>query len=125
METHSRALKQKGKMIEIDTKHGRAHVQVLKHNGRWQYNCFCPPRGGAGFFALFHRRSSKSLCWQAIKAICEQAPFPENTDLTAQFSGVGAEAVVSVTAPQSRIASIQQGISGGGVAFGVPTVSHK
>ena len=121
-------MKKDGKIITIKTEHGDAVVQIIKNNGHWQYNCFCPPLGGAGFFALFSRSTARAVCEEAVKKIAEGAPYPEDTPLNDRFKGIGAIHIEAAKCAENRIKSITSNKSNvhaegaDSVSFGTPTV---
>lgn len=66
--------------ITIETKHGPATVQV-SDGSAWQFNCFLPPAGGAGVFAMFPVEFLKSDCIGAFRTLLEAGPHEENQNL--------------------------------------------
>lgn len=71
------------KFVNIDTKHGPAQVQVTKQNGdRYQYNCFLPPAGGAGVFAVMGAGLREHECYDTMRSLLESGPHLEDQDLS-------------------------------------------
>lgn len=69
--------------ITIETKHGPARVEVTNHQGtHWQYNCFAPPAGGAGIFALMDLGDSAEKRAAAFRHLLESGPHEEEKSLT-------------------------------------------
>ena len=68
--------------LTIDTKYGPASVQAIDHGAHWQYNCFMPPGGGAGIFALMPPLLSEAECCDTMRELIEAGPHPEDQDIT-------------------------------------------
>ena len=68
--------------LTIDTKQGPASVQVIDHGPHWQYNCFMPPSGGAGIFALLPAALSEAECRDTMRELIEAGPHAEEQDIT-------------------------------------------
>lgn len=68
--------------ITIDTRHGPASVQAIDHGAHWQYNCFMPPGGGAGIFALMPPTLSEEECRDTMRTLIDAGPHAEDQDIT-------------------------------------------
>lgn len=68
--------------ITIDTKYGPASLQAIDHGAHWQYNCFMPPCGGAGIFALMPAALSEAECRDTMRELIEAGPHAEEQDIT-------------------------------------------
>lgn len=67
--------------IEIETSQGVNVVVVQPVGQHVQYNCFAPAAGGAGVYAVFSADIDQGTQMQAMRALLEVGPHPENVDL--------------------------------------------
>lgn len=75
-------MKQSATTVTIDTTNGKALVQVVDHGAHWQYNCFLPPGGGAGIFALMPPALSEAECRDTMRVLIEAGPHAEDQNIT-------------------------------------------
>lgn len=81
----------------IATSFGPAVVQVINSGGAHvQYNCFLPPCGGAGIFAMMSADLSSNECSDAMRALIELGPHAENLDLTSTHRNLEAAGTVNM-----------------------------
>lgn len=66
----------------IDTAHGPAAVQIIDHGEHRQFNCFLPPAGGAGLFALMPNGLADEQCCDIFRDLLEMGPHAEDMDLS-------------------------------------------
>lgn len=82
--------------ITIETQRGPASVQAIDHGAHWQYNCFLPPCGGAGIFAMMRADLSSDECSDTMRALIESGPHAENMDLTSTHGNLEAAGTVNM-----------------------------